>query len=309
MSPTAKPKTASSPTPTITSTHSIDHILVPPTTPINKCTSVVRVGSTTPTSSRSISFQPRGDSVARGRSATSWGSTRSALSSTILSSLFSAVMGDAWLPRFDPFQMNCSGRAQQRPFSGQNDASDPLPLSLVDLSRRRPKHSATSSPAQSIVGGTSPGNRYQNAREDHIDLLIMWMEDDHPVHCAEPLERPRVPRDCTMNPHAPQCSDQLVTWIAWQYDLATYLRAVDSCLVSTTSTHGNSPLFKFGLIDSPFDETSWDHSLTFTNIERNLMVTFITSDKTVMVDDTNNGLEYIMSNHLNLEWTLTIRVK
>jgi len=39
------------------------------------------------------------------------------------------------------------------------------------------------------------------------------------------------------------------------------------------------------------------------------MVTFVTINKTVMVDDTDNGIEYIKTNPLNLERTSTIRVK
>jgi len=39
------------------------------------------------------------------------------------------------------------------------------------------------------------------------------------------------------------------------------------------------------------------------------MVTFITINNTVMVDDTPNVIEYITTNPLNLEWTMTITVK
>jgi hypothetical protein len=39
------------------------------------------------------------------------------------------------------------------------------------------------------------------------------------------------------------------------------------------------------------------------------MVTFVTINKTVMVDDTDNEIEYIKTNPLNLERTSTIRVK
>jgi len=135
------------------------------------------------------------------------------------------------------------------------------------------------------------------------------MEDDHPVDIAEKLKRPRVLRDFTKNPNVPQCYNQLVAWLTRRYDLATYLRAVDSCLVSTTSTQGDSPLSRFALIDSPLDESSWDDCLTFAEIEGHLMLTFVTINKTVMVDDTDNEIEYIKTNPLNLERISTIRVK
>ena len=182
-------------------------------------------------------------------------------------------------------------------------------LSLLHLSNRRPKCGATSSPAQSVVGGTSHGTRYQRAREDRIDLFLAWMDDVCPVDITEELKSPRVLRDFPKNLNAPQCYDQLVTWISWQYDLATYLRAVDSCLASTTSTQGDSPLSRFALIDSPLDELSWDNSLTFAEIELRLMMTFVTINKTVMVDDNDNEMEYIKTKPLNLERTSTIRVK
>jgi hypothetical protein len=137
----------------------------------------------------------------------------------------------------------------------------------------------------------------------------MWMEDDHPVDIAEQLKRPPVLRDFTTNPNAPQCYDQLVAGITRQYDLATYLPAVDSCLASIMSTQGDSPLSRFALINSPLDESSWDDCPTITEIEGRLMVTFVTINKTVMVDDTNNEIEYIKTNPLNLERTSTIRVK
>jgi hypothetical protein len=104
------------------------------------------------------------------------------------------------------------------------------------------------------VGGTSPGNQYQKAREDCIDLVITWIADDHPVDIVEKLKRPRVLRDFTKNPNAPQCNDQLVAWMTRQYDLATYLWAVDSGLASTMSTQGDSPLSRFALIDISLDE-------------------------------------------------------
>ena len=127
------------------------------------------------------------------------------------------------------------------------------------------------------------------------------MEDDHPVDIAEKLKWPQVLRDFTKNPNAPQCYDQLVAWITRQYDLATYLWAIDSCLASTMSTQGDSPLSRFALIDRPLDKSSWDDCLTFAEIEGCLMVTFVTINKTVMVDDTNNEIESIKTNPLNLE--------
>jgi len=159
------------------------------------------------------------------------------------------------------------------------------------------------------VGGTSPGNQYQKAREDRIDLVITWMEDDHSVDDGEKLKWPRVLRDFTKNPNAPQCYDQLVAWITRQYYLAAYLQAVDSSLASTTSTQGDSPLSRLALIYSPLDELSWDDCLTFAEIEGRLMMTFVTINKTVMVDDTDNEIEYIKTNPINLERTSTIRVK
>jgi len=47
--PTVKPATTSSPAPKFTSAPSLEHILVPPTTPINNHTADVHFGSTTPT--------------------------------------------------------------------------------------------------------------------------------------------------------------------------------------------------------------------------------------------------------------------
>ena len=140
-------------------------------------------------------------------------------------------------------------------------------------------------------------------------VLITWIEDDHPVDIEEMLKRPRVLRDFTKNPSAPHCYDQLVAWITWRYDLATYLRAVDSCLASTTSTQGDSPLSRFALIDSPLGESSWDDCLTLAEIEGRLIVTFFTMNKTVMVDDRDNEIEYIKTDPLNLEQTLSIGVK
>jgi len=75
------------------------------------------------------------------------------------------------------------------------------------------------------------------------------------------------------------------------------------------STQGDSPLCRFAQIDSPLDELSRNNCLTSAEIEARLMVTFVTINHTVMVDDTNNGIEYIKTNPLNMEPTLTIRVK
>jgi len=135
------------------------------------------------------------------------------------------------------------------------------------------------------------------------------MEDDHLVGIVEELIWPQVPRDVTKNPNAPQCYDQHVSWITWQYDLATYLWVVDSCLASTTSTQGDISLSCFALIDSPLDKLSCDKCLTFTEIEGHLMVKFITINKKHMVGDTDNEIEYIKTNPVNLEGTSTIRVK
>ena len=41
--------------------------------------------------------------------------------------------------------------------------------------------------------------------------------------------------------------------------------------------------------------------MTFAAIEGRLMVTFVTINKTVMVDDTDNKMEYMKTNTLNLE--------
>jgi len=128
----------------------------------------------------------------------------------------------------------------------------------------------------------------------------MWIEDDHLVDIAEKLKRPRLVSDFTKNPNVPHCYNQLVAWITRQYDLATSLGAVDSCLASTTSTQVESPLSRVGLIDSPLDELSWDGCLTFAEIECPLIVTFVTINKTVMVDDTDNEIEHIKNNPHNL---------
>jgi len=135
------------------------------------------------------------------------------------------------------------------------------------------------------------------------------MEDDHPVDVMEELQSPRVLRDFTKNPNSPQCDDQLVAWSTPQYDPATYLRAVDSCLASTTSTQGDRPLSRFALIESPLNELSWHDCLSFAEIEGCVMRTSVTINDTVMVDATDNDIEYIKTNLLNLQWTPTIRVK
>jgi len=135
------------------------------------------------------------------------------------------------------------------------------------------------------------------------------MEDDHLVAIAEELKRRRVLRDLTKNSNARQCYDQLVAWITSQYDLPTYFEAVDFSLASTTSTQGDSPLFRFALIDSPLDESSWDDCLSFAENKGRLKVTFVTFNKMVMVKHTDNEIEYIKNNPLNLELTSTIGVK
>jgi len=135
------------------------------------------------------------------------------------------------------------------------------------------------------------------------------MEDDHLVAIAEELKRRRVLRDLTKNSNARQCYDQLVAWITSQYDLPTYFEAVDFSLASTTSTQDDSPLFRFALIDSPLDESSWDDCLSFAENKGRLKVTFVTFNKMVMVKHTDNEIEYIKNNPLNLELTSTIGVK
>jgi hypothetical protein len=57
------------------------------------------------------------------------------------------------------------------------------------------------------------------------------------------------------------------------------------------------------------DESSCDYCLTFAEFEGRLIVTFVSNNRTVMVDDTDNEIEYIKTTPLNLERTLTIRVK
>jgi hypothetical protein len=47
-------------------------------------------------------------------------------------------------------------------------------------------------------------------------------------------------------------------------------------------------------------ESSWDDCLNFADIEDQLMLTFVTINKTVMVDDTQHEIEYIKTDSLNL---------
>jgi hypothetical protein len=63
------------------------------------------------------------------------------------------------------------------------------------------------------------------------------------------------------------------------------------------------------MINSPLEGSSWNNCLTIARNEGRLMVTFVTIKKTVMVDDTENEIEYIKTNLLKLERTSTIRVK
>jgi hypothetical protein len=59
-------------------------------------------------------------------------------------------------------------------------------------------------------------------------------------------------------------------------------------------------LFRYALIDSSFDESTWDDCLTFSEFQGCVMVAFVTINKTVMVDDTDNEMEYIKANPLIL---------
>jgi len=79
------------------------------------------------------------------------------------------------------------------------------------------------------------------------------------------------------------------------------MRAVDFSLVSTMSTQGVSLLSKVALIQSPLEESSWDDWLMFAEIDVGLMVKSFTTNTIVVVDDTNNEIEYIKMNPLNLE--------
>jgi len=186
---------------------------------------------------------------------------------------------------FEPFQIDSCGCALQRPLFRQKNAADHLPLSLVDLRRRRPKCGTTISPAQFVVWGTLSGNWYQTAWNDHINLLISQMEYGHSVDIAEQLTRPRILRVFTMNAAVPLCHCELVAWNSQQYDLSTYLRGVNSCLASTMSTQGDNSLSRFALIDSPLDKWYCMDFLTFTEIEGGLMVRFFTINMMVIVDD------------------------
>jgi len=135
------------------------------------------------------------------------------------------------------------------------------------------------------------------------------MEDDHLVDIAEELKWAEASRDFKKNSNVSQCNYQLVAWITPQYDLATYLRAIGSCLASTISTQGDSTLSRFALIESPLDESSLDNCLSFAEIEGPLMVSYVTISKAVMVDETDNEIKYIKTNPLTIEQTSTIRVK
>jgi hypothetical protein len=105
---------------------------------------------------------------------------------------------------------------------GWNDIHHPLPLSVIDFSTSSSMWGATSSPAQSVLGCSSPENRYQKAGEESIDLWIMSMEDDHLVDIAEKWKRPPVLKLLTTNSNTSQLCDQLVRWTTQQYNPATY---------------------------------------------------------------------------------------
>lgn len=79
------------------------------------------------------------------------------------------------------------------------------------------------------------------------------------------------------------------------------LWAVDTWLVSSTSAKGGSSMCRFALIDSLLNESCKDDCLTFTEIEGRLILTFIRIITTFMVDDTDNGMEYIDTNHHKIE--------
>jgi len=196
--PTRKSKTATSPSAKLkTATHctsrmkitpapSFEHILFTPTTPIEP-TSDVCIGSPTLAIWSSTSLRPMGVWVAWGSTTTSRGTAWSPVSSGIPSLTAPDVSGYALSPMFHPFQINCSGRGLQRPYFKWKDVCNPLPLSLIDYNSRRPICGRISSPAHSALGGSSSGNWYRKAREDHIDFFITLMEDDHPVDIAEQL--------------------------------------------------------------------------------------------------------------------------
>ena len=63
------------------------------------------------------------------------------------------------------------------------------------------------------------------------------------------------------------------------------------------------------MIHSPADQSTWDNYPTYTEIEGHLMVTFSTINKMVNMEKTDNEIEYIKTNTLHLEETLTIWVK
>jgi len=136
-SPAAKPPTTSSPAPKISSVSSFDHILVPPTTTINKRSLDVRVGSTTPAMWSSTSSRPRGDSVARGRSTTPWGTTQSAVLSKIPPATVSGVLGDGQSPRFDPIRPTAVAVPSSNPCSDGK-----YTRSLATLTRRSQQQEA-----------------------------------------------------------------------------------------------------------------------------------------------------------------------
>jgi len=183
--------------------------------------------------------------------------------------------------------------------------SVPLPLSPVDLNSTMLKLNATGIPAHSVVRGISPGNQYNSAREDRIDLFVVGIENDNMVDSMEMLKRPSVLRDFTTDSNAPQCYDQLVLWITQQYNLATYFSTVDSSLASPTSTQSDSALSRVALRDITLDKSSCNNCLTIAKIEGHLLVTFISINKMGMVYDNNNEVKHINTNSLNLRWTST----
>ena len=159
------------------------------------------------------------------------------------------------------------------------------------------------------MGGTCHQNQQNQAKEHHNDLFMMWTDYDYLVYITDGFERAQVLRDFTKNPDIPLCNNQLVGCIMWQYNLATYLQAGDSCLLSTIATQGNSSLFQLVLIDIPLIKSSWEDCLTLTKNACALIVTFNTINHIVMLDDTNNEIEYIKTNLVNLTCTLTVRMK
>jgi len=157
-------------------------------------------------------------------------------------------------------------------------------------------HGLTSAAAQSVVGGTSPGNQYQNAGEAHINYCIPWMNEEHPVDVMKEWNKPQIRRNFTPHPNPHLGYNHLVTWITLPYNPTPYLHTVDFCLVSTMSTHGDSPLFRFALIDSRLNLLSSDNNMTFTGNTGCQRVTFNINQTTAMVEDTDNKLKYININ-------------